>query len=365
MIRRLTIRRLVVRRCGPAFLVLALIASACGGSSDDAVATIETDAASSASSSSSSGSEPETSADGVAAGGTAMAASSPIGAFFDGGFDDALAEYTTRVEEAIVVCMAEQGFRFAVSENGRVNEIEARQNELTTREWTAQYGFGISTSFDSIARNQTSDPNVEIFFSMSESEREVWSQTLSGGDIGAALGGDFGSRPLEDQGCIGQALIDTGGQEAIEGLSTFGDIYEEGEAALFDTREMVEASDAWARCMSEAGFLNYANLDDPEDEISERLGVVTAPLSAAIDNLSDEEGEALISGESLDLEDLPDLDVQALRDLQDDERALALADLDCYEAEVQAIFEPLRDDFENGLLVEYATELDALKNIGS
>ncbi|MDC1390670.1 hypothetical protein N8342_12655, partial [Acidimicrobiales bacterium] len=90
-----------------------------------------------------------------------------------------------------------------------------------------------------------------------------------------------------------------------------------------------------------------------------------APMSAAIDNLSDEEGQSLISGESLILEDLPDLDVQALRDLQDEERALALVDLDCYEAEVQAIFDPLRDDFENGLLTEYATEFSALKNIGS
>ena len=88
-------------------------------------------------------------------------------------------------------------------------------------------------------------------------------------------------------------------------------------------------------------------------------------MSAALGNLSDEEGQALIAGESLDLEDLPDLDVQALRDVQVDERALALADLDCYEAEVQEIFEPLRDVFEKGLLVEYAAEFGALKNIGS
>lgn len=377
----------MVRRLGLTLIVLVLGASACAGSSSGSGSaaiggTASAEGTSSAPASSSDDTDTDTAddtdtdtaddADGesvseapAASGGTPMSASSPIGQFFDGGFDEALVEYRVRVEESIVLCMAAQGFEFAVSPNGRANEVEQRQNELTTSEWTAEYGFGISTSFDSIAQDQASEPNAAIFFSMSESEREIWAQTLSGGDIGDAIGGDFTSRPLEDQGCIGQALIDTGGQEAIEGLETFGSVYEEGEQALYDTREMVEAIDAWARCMSEAGFPSYSALDDPEDEISERLEVVTAPMSAALDNLSDEEGQALVAGESLDLEDLPDLDVLALRDLQADERALALVDLDCYEIEIQEIFEPLRDDFENGLLTEYATEFGALKNIGS
>jgi len=368
----------MVRRLG--FTLVVLVLSACAGSSSGGVA-ISDPAERTSSAPASSSADPADPADPAddaddtdsepvreapaPAGGTTMAASSPIGQFFDGGFDEALAEYTVRVEESILVCMAAQGFEFAVSANGRANEVEQRQNELTRREWTAEYGFGISTSFDSIAQNQASEPNAAIFFSMSASEREIWAQTLSGGDIGDATGGDFTSRPLEDQGCIGQALIETGGQKAIEGLETFGSVYEEGEEALYDTREMVEAIDAWARCMSEAGFSSYSELDDPEDQIAERLQDVTGPMSAALDNLSDEEGQALVAGESLDLEDLPDLDVQALRDLQDDERALALVDLDCYEIEIQEIFEPLRDAFENGLLTEYAAEFDALKNIGS
>jgi hypothetical protein len=382
----------MARRVGLTILVLVLLTAACAGSSSGSLATSDatpvdssvavpssasdvddnasdgggTDPASDVDDSASDRGGTESASGALAASDeTPMAASSPIGAFFDGGFDEALDEYRIRVEESIVVCMAAQGFEFVVSANGRVNEVEQRQNELTTREWTAEYGFGISTSFDSIARNQASDPNAAVFFSMSEGERENWAYTLSGGDIGDATAGDFTSRPLEDQGCIGQGLIETGGQEAIEGLETFGSVYEEGGEALYDTREMVGAIDAWARCMSEAGFPSYSTLDDPEDEISKRFEEVTGPMSAALGNLSDEEGQALIAGESLDLEDLPDLDVQALRDVQVDERALALADLDCYEAEVQEIFEPLRDVFEKGLLVEYAAEFGALKNIGS
>lgn len=334
--------------------------------SDDSPATSDSGSGSSDESGGSDSADSGSSSSSADGDDTAMAAESPIGAFFadDGGFEAAIAEYQVRVGEAIVRCMAAEGFEFAVSGGFNDNPVQEAQNDMTIREWTAEFGFGISTSFDSVAQNQASDPNTAIFLGMSESEREVWAATLTGGDLGD-LGGGFGSRPLEEQGCIGQALIETGGEDAIEGLETFGSAYEEGEEALFERREMVEVITAWTRCMSEAGFPNYADLDDPEDEISEKFGVVTAPLNAALDNLSDEEGQALISGESLDIADLPDLDVSALRDLQQEEISLALADLDCYEAEVQATFEPLRDDFERGLLTEYATEFDALKNIGS
>ena len=65
-----------------------------------------------------------------------MAASSPIGAFFadGGGFEAALAEYTARVEEEIVRCMAEQGFEFTPTGRGTSNPVEDAQNELTDRE---------------------------------------------------------------------------------------------------------------------------------------------------------------------------------------------------------------------------------------
>ena len=362
-----------------------LLATACGAGSDtgatDSVSasadTSQTDTSSDAASNGASDTSTEAAAPdesssatsdsnpGADGDDTAMAAESPIGAFFadDGGFEAALAEYRVRVNEAIVRCMAAQGFEFATGGDFNNNPVDEAQNELTVREWTSEYGFGISTSFDSVAENQATDPNTAIFFGMSESEREVWAATLTGGGV-EDLGGGFGARPLEEQGCIGEALIETGGQEAIEGLETFGSAYEEGEEALFERREMVEVITAWTRCMSEAGYPNYAGLDDPEDEIVEKFEAVTAPLQAALDNLSDEEGQALISGESLDIADLPDLDVSALRDLQQEEIALALVDLDCYEAEVQATYEPLRDDFENGLLTEYSTEFEALRTIG-
>lgn len=363
----------------PLTLVLSLVLASCGAGSDGTVTATSNDgeAASDSSPDNEAASDSEVAAPAeaddeepeaapLADDEPAMASDSPLGAFFadDGGFQAALAEYTVRVEEVIVRCMAEQGFEFAPTGN-RTNEVQERQNELSERAWTLEYGYGISTSFDTIAQQQASDPNGAIIFSLGPAEREIWFQTLLGVDYEGFGGPAEDGPPLEEQGCIGQALIETGGQGAIEGLETFGEAYEEGEEALYDQNEMIIALGEWTRCMSEAGFPDFSELDEPEESIGDRLEVITAPLNEALDGLDPEEGQALIAGDTLELESLPGLDVDALRTLQADELKLALQDLDCYDAEVRSTFEPLRDDFQRGLMSEFSTELDALKNIGS
>jgi len=199
---------------------------------------------------------------------------------------------------------------------------------------------------------------------MQPGERDAWVSTLAGAD--ANLGGDGldDDTPLDQQGCIGSAIISTGGEEIFDGLEQIGTSYEEGLEGINDKPEMIDAIGAWTRCLSEAGFPNYSEPDAPQDEISDRLAALTAGLDAAIEGLSSEEGQALIDGDTIELDELPGLDVDALRKLQDDELKLAVADLDCFEEHVASTFLPLRDAFENGLLDTYESELGALKNIG-
>lgn len=357
----------MIRRLAAIVFVLLLGATACasGGDGTESVAT--------AGEASDSQGSPDSEAESDAApvptpdpDEPSMAASSPIGAFFadDGGFEAAIAEYTIRVEEAIVICMAEQGFEFKSTGGARNNEVQELQSDMTIRAWTTEFGYGISTSFDSVAQGQASDPNAEIIFSLSAAEREVWVETLTGFGFAGPPESEE-DPPMEEQGCIGAALISTGGQDAIEGLETFGEAYEEGEEAIFDQREMVDAVDAWSRCLSERGYPGFSDRDAPQESIRDEFDTVISPMSDAIDELTPEEGQALISGESLDLADLPGLDLDSLRELQLKEIELATADLDCYEIEVKAIYEPLRDDFERGLMGTFGSELDALKNIGS
>ncbi len=295
----------------------------------------------------------------------AMAASSPIGAFFaeDGGFQTALDEYRLRVEEGILVCMAEQGFEFAVTGEGGTNAVEEAQNELSERAWTSEFGYGISTSFDSVAQAQATNPNAEILFSMGPAEREAWTETLIG--VGNDLG-DLGNGaiPLEERGCIGSSIIETGGQGPIDGLEDFGEAYAEREEAIFDTNDMIVAVGDWTQCMSEVGYPDYSELDAPESSIRDRLSVITAPIRPALDALEPGEGQALFDGDEVDLAKLPGLDLDALRSLQAEELTTALADLDCYDAHVRDVYEPLRDEFEIDLMNEFGEELDALRSIG-
>lgn len=325
---------------------LAMVAAACGGGS--------------------SGDSTSSGGDAAAEEGPAMAASSPIGAFFseDGGFDEAIEEFSIKVEEGISICMAEQGFEFARTGSGFNDPVQDAQNELTVRQWTAKYGYGISTSFESALNQNAGDPNAEIVFSMSEDERNAWLFALTGQEGFGGLNGG-GDIPLEDQGCIGESLIATGAEDIFDGLQTFGDAYQEQEEALFDRREMVDAVDAWSRCMSEGGYSNYADLDAPEEDIGGRFEAILAPFQAQINEIDPEQGAAIFEGDSVDTDALPGLDADALRMLQDDELATAVADLDCYDEHVKDIFEPLRDEFERGLMTEYQSELDSFKNIGS
>lgn len=337
----------MTRRLLTLLAALAMFAAACGGGSEGASSSASSDVDDSE--------------------GPTMAASSPIGAFFseDGGFDEAIEEFSVKVEEGISICMAEQGFEFARTGGGFNDPVQDAQNDLTIRQWTKQYGYGISTSFETALNQNAGDPNAEIVFAMGEEERNQWLFALTGQEGFGGLQGGNGDIPLEEQGCIGQSLISTGAEDLFDGLESFGDAYEEAEEALFDRREMVDAVDAWSRCLSENGYPNYAEVDDPEDDIRDRFQTIFASFQASLNDIDPDEGAALFSGDSVDAESLPGLDIDALRTLQDEELATALQDLDCYDENVKDIYEPLRDEFERGLMTEFETELDSFKNLGS
>jgi len=116
--------------------------------------------------------------------------------------------------------------------------------------------------------------------------------------------------------------------------------------------------------MGELGYPAFGDLDAPEDSIRTRFGDLMAPLNAALGDLDPDEGRALIEGDVDDVGSLLNLDIEALRSLQSEEIETAISDLDCYDVHVRDIFEPLRDDFERGLMETYGAELGALRSIG-
>lgn len=353
--------------------LLALIAalsvvalSACSESTDG-------DAASSAGSgsggagSAGSGSGGAEAAGGAGVDGPSVAESSPIGAFFadDGGMEAAQAEYNVRVETEIAKCMAEQGFEYKPSGLDFRSEADRETSTLTLPAWVAKYGYGVSTSFDSTLAMQSTDPNTVYVQSLSVAEQMLWIQALAGEQGPPTTEEEFSSRPLDQQGCVGVAIKATGLDEVMDGLSDFEDAYQQAEEQLKDNPDVINAQDAWSRCMAEAGFPGYEGQDEPEQDFQERLGKLLAPAQKELSNLSPEEAQAVFTGEAVEADQVPGLDVTALRELQAEEIRTATQDLACYNTHMKDVYEPLRDALQNGLIEEHSEALNAIKNFGS
>src|SRR5690606_35456132 len=76
----------------------------------------------------------------------------PLEKYFESTFsafdEEAFAEQQRRAEEDVAACMREHGFDYVpVLDSGAVTVVDADSEvEVGSREWAAQYGFGVSTT---------------------------------------------------------------------------------------------------------------------------------------------------------------------------------------------------------------------------
>lgn len=288
----------------------------------------------------------------------------PSGAYFieDGGSDAAMREWQYSTQELIASCMKAEGFDFIPSVP-EVPDMMSERSELSERAWTEVYGYGISTAFESLAQMQASDPNLAIMSDMDEVEQEVYMATLIGSDMAS---GDITDPadlpPLEEQGCAGQAVLASGGEALGEGLSEFNVAYGEAMERMQNNPAMSAAADEWSVCMTAEGY-DFADQEDSYEYVSVQFEEATSSLQSELEHLSDAELAALFDGTDTDTANLPGFDPESLQEVQREEIEIALADLDCYELHVATVFEPLRDEIENGLILEYSTQLEAVRDL--
>lgn len=141
-----------------------------------------------------------------------LAYESPLGEFlgWDQGadFDEEAAqaewaEQEREVQEAVASCMSEQGFEYVPIDSSAQTVFFEEQFgeglEWGSGEWTAKYGFGVSTqrfsqeqvgpdlvgnnySAQSIGEEGFSDPNQEYVESLGENEQQAYFEALYGGN---------------------------------------------------------------------------------------------------------------------------------------------------------------------------------------
>lgn len=210
-----------------------------------------------------------------------------------------------RVEALIASCMTDAGFEYvpidAVTFREAMNAYGTAPG-ISDGAYVAQYGFGIST-LPPTADFGAGEQNNAILKGLTPSDQVAYTRTLLGDDTEATFVFTLESEDFTAVGgCTGSAIGEVFTKEQLSD-TYFNPIDKQIEA---DPR-FLAAREQWASCMRDKGF-DYGHPDDIEDEVREQLATIAEGANPAS-----------LTGSQRD----------ALTRLQGEERAKALANLDC------------------------------------
>ncbi|MCR2801511.1 hypothetical protein QNO21_04010 [Microbacterium sp. zg-Y818] len=281
---------------------------------------------------------------------------SPLGAYLASAWGSDLSEEeqlekyekeNTEREELVAACMNEAGFEYIPnSNNGTVVFGDDDVWDPDSREWVAQYGYGMveSPGMDEPmpADEEYSDPNQDYVSGLTESEQAAYYEVLYGPGIPEEEMDEDGSYEWDwtQAGCHGWAQHEMDGDNPLtsdehkplmDALNTF---YTDMQVAP----EFADLNAEWAACMDESGHSGFVAQMDAQNSFIDELN-------------------AYYEGQTEWIEDDP-----VLAELAEREIELALADLDCreetdYRDEQTKITAALEEQF----IADHKAELDAFK----
>ena len=226
------------------------------------------------------------------------------------------------VEEAIAGCMASAGFEYVALDADTVRDAMDGLGErpgLEDEEYAEQFGYGVSTDFDNPGLAQVfGEQNVRVLVDLSEADQVAYLRTLLGEDTEATF---VFTLEVED-------LSPTGGctRDAVEQFFTPDELnpsYVNPIDVLVQTDPRLIAAQAeWSECMREEGF-GYESSEDTDIDVQSHL-----------EALSEGADPRTLAGSARD----------ALIELQGYERALAVADVMCFEEFVEEVEEEVESE---------------------
>jgi hypothetical protein len=221
--------------------------------------------------------------------------------------EEEFAEHVEKTQALIAQCMAEAGFEYIPVDVKTIEAAQARVRKdpgYTRRSYKEKWGLGVTTRFDHPVRDTGLGPNLQIYKSLSESDRAAYSRTLWGDQPRA----DFVFTMDEEDfsrtgGCTRKAVAQVFTPEQVRGS------YVNPKDVLVESDpRIVKATENWSKCMHEHGYEYEEDQDEIIEEYQERL-----------DELTEGDDPATLTGAR----------AEALRKLQEQEIAVSLADLDC------------------------------------
>ncbi len=292
-------------------------------------------------------------------------------------------------QQLVRECMSEHGFEYTPRDN-RGGEVARQIGSPDTEEFVKEFGFGISTMFANEIRvgDFNDDPNQEYRESLSESQKAAYDKALygfeagSGGNFSVAGGGPVVAIPIgggpivsggDDSsgdgvqvqgpgGCFGEAIEATQGEDGGLDVELFQDLREMEESIESDP-EMVEAYKKWATCMADSGY-DYRDRDAAVDELREEFAELTGlemfgdggfAVGGVVSITSRPDG----NGDTEAIDPFADVDKEKLSQLQEKEKKIALASLDCSEKHVAKAEQKVRERLEEQFLDDHPDLQDA------
>lgn len=239
-----------------------------------------------------------------------------------------------QVEQLIARCMRAEGFPYVAVDFVTIRRGMAADKSLpgmTEEEFTERFGLGVSTLYTGEApqlsegyspgRVGLGEQNVAAYANLSPADQVAYNRTLLG-----AQGGDTFAVALEREnfgrtgGCTREAI-----EQVFEPSELQASYYNPLDALIRDDPRMIRAVRRYAEAIRAAGFA-YDHPDEIEPDLRERLFAIT-------------------QGGTLRPDDMQPAELEALRDLQDYERRVALEDMRLAEE----LFDPVETEIEREL----------------
>jgi hypothetical protein len=219
-------------------------------------------------------------------------------------------EWTSAIEQVqstIADCMDKAGFEYIPAD---VETVELAMSAVRTEpgvdreDYKKQWGYGVTTRFDNRVKEiELGEQNLAIYASLSEADQVAYDRTLYGDDPDATFAFMFDEEGFEAAGgCTLEAIESSFTDEQLD-----PDFVNPKDILVEQDGRVAAADLEWMDCMGEAGY-DYEDQDEIIEEYGQRL-------------------DELLDGE--EPEALPPAKAAQLAELQQEEIAVSLVDLEC------------------------------------
>lgn len=230
--------------------------------------------------------------------------------------EEEFADHVERTQALIAQCMEEAGFEYIPVDVKTIEDAQARVRTdpgYTRRTYKEKWGLAVTTRFDDPVRDTGLGPNLDIYTALSEAEQAAYFRTLFGDnpdmDFAFALDEEDFS---ETDGCTRWAVEQVFTRKQIKGS------FVNPKDVLIDADpRIIEAHRNWSNCMQQRGYEYAYDQDEIIEEFEDRL-----------DELVGDEDPSELTGAR----------AEALKELQQEEIAVSLADLECQIEYTDAVY---------------------------